>query len=142
MYLKLFTTAAAIAMLPLVAQAQQRQAPPAQQKAAKVTPAEVQRVAKIVGADPAKKRSFCELTKLEGEIADADEKKDTKKVEELSKKAEELSQKVGPEYAKLMEGLEQIQPESAEGKRIGAAMEQFDKLCAPASAPPSAPQRR
>ena len=97
----------------------------------KPTVADVQRVVQIITSDKAKSAAYCELEKVEQQIAEAEEKKDTKKIEELGKKAEALAQKIGPEYIKLMEGLEQVDDESAEGQRLNAASEPLDKLCSP-----------
>ena len=123
MNFKLFVAISTV-LIPALAQAQ-----PGGQKAAKPTPADVQRVSKMIGADKAKTQVYCEMAKLDEEIAKAEDAKDTKKAEELSKKSDEMAQKLGPEYTKLMAGLEQVNPESAEGKKLAAAFEQFEKLC-------------
>ena len=115
MNLKLVVAVATATLLPLCAYAQ--------------TPEDVQRVAKVIGADNAKKQAYCDMAKLEQQIADADQKKDNKKVEELSKKAQEMGKKVGPEYVKLVEELDKIDPSSAAGKKLGPAMEQMGKMC-------------
>ena len=121
MNLKLLAAAIAIAALPLSAQAQQ-QAP-------KPTLAAVQQLVKSITADKAKAQAYCELGKLEEQINAAEEKKDTKTVEALGKKAEELAKKLGTEYVTIMAGLDEVDPESAEGKRFSAAMEPLEKLC-------------
>jgi mevalonate kinase len=115
MRLKFIVVVATATLLPLCAHAQ--------------TPAEIQRVSKIIGADPAKKQAYCEMGKLEPQMAAADQKKDTKKLEELGKKADELGKKVGPEYAKMMEALEKIDQNSAEGKKLAPAMQEMTKMC-------------
>ena len=38
--------------------------------------------------------------------------------------------KIGPEYIALMDGLQDLDPESKEGKEIGGVLEGLDKLCA------------
>jgi hypothetical protein len=124
MNLKICIVLASVVALPFAANAQQKQ--PA---AKKPTVADVQRVVKIVGSDPAKKQALCDMAKLDGQMAEAEEKKDTKKVEALSKNVDALMAKIGPEYASLMEGLDEVDPASAEGKQIASAIEGFDKLC-------------
>jgi hypothetical protein len=119
------------AVLALAAQAQQRpdgRGPPPP-KGPKPTPAEVQRVVASITADRAKLQAYCEMMKLDEQIAKAEESKDMKKAEALAKQADEISQKLGPEYASLMERLEQIDPSSPEGQRLSAAFEPLDKRC-------------
>jgi hypothetical protein len=55
------------------------------------------------------------MVKLGEQIEQAKDKKDNKTVDELSKKLGELGPKLGPEYAVLMDGLQDIDPESEEG---------------------------
>jgi hypothetical protein len=59
----------------------------------------------------------------------ANAKRDSKKVEELSLKADELGKKLGPEYTALMDGIQDVDPESEEGQEIGLAIQALDKLC-------------
>ena len=101
----------------------------AQQNPAKPTKADVQKVVQIISADKAKTATYCDLAKLEDQMAEADEKKDNKKLEELGKQADAMSQKLGPEYVKLMAWLEEVDPESKEGKDLSSALEGLDKLC-------------
>ena len=115
MRLKFIVVVATATLLPLCVHAQ--------------TPAEIQRVAKVIGGDAAKKQAYCAMQKIEQQIGEADQKKDTKKVEELSKVATETAKKVGPEYVKLMEALDKVDPESADGKKLVPAMQEMSKLC-------------
>ena len=62
-------------------------------------------------------------------MAAADQKKDEKALAALGKQADDLSQKIGPEYVKLMDGLDQIDPDSAEGKQFAALLAPLDDLC-------------
>jgi hypothetical protein len=57
-------------------------------------------------------------------------KKDTKKADALAEQVDALGKKLGPEYAALMDGLEDVDPESEGGKQIGLMFEPLDKLCA------------
>jgi hypothetical protein len=43
---------------------------------------------------------------------------------------DELGKKLGPEYVALMDGLQQIDPESEDGQEIGLMLEALEKLCA------------
>ncbi len=118
MTLKIVVAVSAIAAMPAIAQAQ-----------AAPTKADVQKVVQIISSDKAKTGYYCDIAKLEDEMSQLDEKKDQKKAEELSKQADTLGQKIGPEYVKLMAGLEQVDPDSKEGKDMSSALEQLDKLC-------------
>jgi hypothetical protein len=121
MNFRLFVTAATIAIIPVLAQAQTR--PP------KPTVADVENVFKIISSDKAKTQAYCDLNKIEAQLSEADEKKDTQKVAELGKKADDLANKIGPEYVTLMAGLEAVEPDSPEGKTLQAAFAPIEKLC-------------
>ncbi len=121
MKLKHVVAVAAIAALPLGAQAQE---------AVKMTRADAQKVVEIIRADKAKAQTYCDMAKVGEQIEQADQKKDSKKVDELSKKMDDMTQKLGPEYVALMDGLQDMDPNSKDGKEIGAALEGLDKLCA------------
>ena len=120
---KLIIAILMIVALPLCAQAQKP-------SAAKVTKADVQKVVKIISGDKAKTQTYCDIGKLNEQIEEADEKKDIKKTEELSQQIDALGKKLGPEYSALMDGLQEVDPESEDGKQIGLMFEPLDKLCA------------
>lgn len=116
---------------PKQAPAQPKQAPAQQPPAAtKPTKAAAQKVVQIVTKDKAKTKLYCDIAALSDQIDDAAQKKDEKKLDELSQKADEMGTKIGPEYIALMDGLQDMDPESKEGKEIGAVLEGLDKLCA------------
>ena len=48
----------------------------------------------------------------------AEQKKDNKALEALGAKADSLAQQIGPEYAKVMDGLEEVDPEFRGRKTI------------------------
>jgi hypothetical protein len=123
MNLKLIVAILLIVALPLCAQAQKP-------SAAKVTKADVQKVVKIISGDKAKTQTYCDIGKLNEQIEEADEKKDIKKTEELSQQIDALVKKLGPEYASLMDRVQEVDPESEDGKQIGLMLEPLDKLCA------------
>ncbi|MGA7002818.1 MAG: hypothetical protein WBZ28_12855, partial [Pseudolabrys sp.] len=111
------------AVVPVCAQAQKP-------SAAKVTKTDVQKVVKLISGDRAKTQTYCDIGKLNAQMAEADETKDTKKLDELSQQIDALGKKLGPEYATLMDGLEDVDPESEDGKQIGLMFQPLDKLCA------------
>ena len=113
MNLRLIVTILVVAAVPVCAQAQK-------QSAAKVTKRDAQKVVRIISG---------EMVKLGEQIEQANDKKDNKTVDELSKKLGELGPKLGPEYAVLMDGLQNIDPESEEGQEIESALVALDNLC-------------
>ena len=118
MTLKSIAAVLAITVLPL--------ATPAQAAASK---AEAQKVVKIISSDQAKLKAYCEMSKLGAQADEADKKKDTKTVEALGKRMDALSDQLGPEYAKLMEGLDGMKQDSKQAQEVGAVIEGLDKLC-------------
>jgi hypothetical protein len=50
-------------------------------------------------------------------------------LEALSKQADALVDKLGPEYFKLMDGLEQVDPKSSEAKEFMSILSELDKSC-------------
>ena len=123
MNLKLIVAILVIAAVPVFAQAQ----PPS---TAKVTKADAQKVIKIISGDKAKAQTYCQIGKLGEQIEEANDKKDSKTADELSQKMKELENNLGPEYVALMDGLQDIDPESEDGADIAAALAALDKLCA------------
>jgi hypothetical protein len=120
---KLIVAVFVIAAVPVYAQAQKP-------STAKVTAADVQKVVTLISGDKAKTQTYCDIGKLNEQIEEADDKKDIKKTEELSQQIDALGKKLGPEYAALMDGLQEVDPESEDGKKIGLMFEPLDKLCA------------
>ena len=120
---KLIVAILAVATVPVCAQAQ---AP----SAAKVTKASAQKVIKIISGDKAKIQTYCQIDELSDEVTQAAQKKDNKKVEELSRKMEESEGRLGPEYVALANELEDVDPDSQDGQEISSAIDALDRLCA------------
>jgi hypothetical protein len=125
MKLKLVAAIAALA-IPAVAHAQQSGPHPT---VPKPTKADAQKVVQIIRSDKVKTQAYCDLTKLEVQVRTAAEKNDTKTLEPLSKQADALIDKLGPEYYKLMDGLEQVDPNSNEAKEFMSILSELDKRC-------------
>jgi hypothetical protein len=123
MKLKLVAAISALA-IPAVAHAQQSGPQPT-----KPTKADAQKVVQIITSDKVKTQAYCDLTKLEGQVKAADQKNDTKTLEALSKQARSLVDELGPEYFKLMDGLEQVDPKSSEAKEFMSILSELDKGC-------------
>ncbi len=117
----------AAAAMPFAAAAQQPAKPaPA---APKPTKASALKVVQIIGADKAKTKAYCDLIALGEALAAAAQKKDEKKLDELSQQADAMTATIGPEYVALMDGLDSIDPSSKDGQEIGDTLEALDKLC-------------
>jgi hypothetical protein len=134
MSLKYFAAVLAIAALPVCAQAQQKAQPAPPQSAPpaapKPTKAAAQKVIQIISADKAKTKLYCDIAALSEQIDAASQKKDEKKVDELAQQAEDMGGKIGPEFVALMDGLQDMNPDSKEAEEIGNMLEALDKLCA------------
>ncbi|MGB8139851.1 MAG: hypothetical protein WCF52_05115, partial [Pseudolabrys sp.] len=89
---KLIAAVFVIAAVPVYAQAQKP-------STAKVTAADVQKVVTLISGDKAKTQAYCDIGKLNERLAEADETKDTKILDELSQQIDALGKKLGPEYA-------------------------------------------
>ena len=125
---KIFIVVLSIVTLPIAALAQQSGSKPPT-AGPKPTPADVQRVVKTISADKAKVQVYCDMAKLDGQMAEAEQKKDQKKLEELGKQQDDLAQKLGPEYTALMTKLDQVDPSSPDGQKLAAAFDPLDKQC-------------
>jgi hypothetical protein len=138
--LKLAAAIFALVAMPALAFGQQGNPPP---KVPKPTKADVQRVAQIISSDKAKLQPYCDSKKLYDQMAAAYKKNDSKTADALSKQADALVSRLGPEYSKMMDGLEQVDQNSSEGKEFMSILSGLDKLCtgpAPAqSAQPAQP---
>lgn len=100
-----------------------------QQPAPAPTKADVQKVVQIIGADPAKLATYCKLAAIDEQMAKANEANDTAKLDQLAKQAEELQKTMGADYAKLVAGLDSVDPQSKEGADLLSAFDPLDKQC-------------
>ena len=118
---KLIVAVVVITATPLCAQAQ---------KPNTVTKADVQKVVQLISGDKAKTQIYCDIGKLNEQMAEIDETKDAKKAAALAAEIEALGKKLGPEFTALGERLQDVDPESEDGKQISLILEPLDKLCA------------
>lgn len=112
-----FVAAIAVAAFLSVPAAAEEKAPPAPPAATK---AEVQKLVDTIKADKAKLAQFCDVMKLDEQAAQASEKNDQKKVDEISKQEEEAGKKISPDFDKVMSGL---------GEDTGPLVEDLAKGC-------------
>ena len=83
----------------------------------------------IITGDKAKTQAYCDLTKLYEQVEAGQQKNDFDTVETLTKQADALVDKLGPEYSKMVGGLDQVDLTSSEGKEIMSILLGLDKLC-------------
>jgi hypothetical protein len=123
MDMKLVVAILLIAAVPVCAQAQSPSVP-------RVSKDDAQKVVTIISGDKAKTQTYCDIRKLGEQIEQAYEKRDFKLVAELSDKIETLEKTLGPEYAALVEGLEQLDPENDKlGAEIMLEFAALNRLC-------------
>jgi hypothetical protein len=96
---------------------------------AKVTKADAQKMLRIISSDKAKTRIYCQMAKLGAQMEQANETGDAKKFDALFQRMDELGKKLGPEYAALIDGLQDIDPESEVGQEISSTLDALDNLC-------------
>ena len=125
MKLKLVAAISALA-IPALAHAQQSGPQP---DVPKPTKAEAQNVVQMISSDKERTQAYCDFTKVEQEVKAAEQKNDAKTLEALSKQADALVDKLGPEYYKLMDGLEEVDPKSSEAKEFMSILSELDKRC-------------
>ena len=95
----------------------------------KVTTADAQKVFKIISGDRAKTRVYCQMVRLGHQMEQANETGDSKKFDALFHRMYELGKKLGPDYAALIDGLQDIDPQSEVGQEISSTLDDLDNLC-------------
>src|SRR5262249_14413718 len=125
MKLKLVAAISAFAAIPALAHAQQGGPP----KVPKPTKADAQNVVEIITGDKAKTQAYCDLNKLFDQIRVAEKKNDSNTTQALRKQVLQLADKLGPEYLKVIEGLDQVDLTSSEGKELLSILSELDKSC-------------
>jgi hypothetical protein len=126
MTLKLILAVTLTAAAPTVAFAQKDD--PVDQ-APKPTVEEAQKLVQTISSDKTKLQVYCEIGKLQKQMEKAQEENDTKALDALFAKLDSLEQQVGPEYARMMDGLGEIDPSSAEGQKFTAIFDPLHKQC-------------
>ena len=74
-------------------------------QAPKPTIADAQKLVQTISSDKTKLQAYREIGKLQDQMEKAEEKNDTKTIEALGAKVDNLEQQVGPDYARIMDGL-------------------------------------
>ena len=91
--------------------------------------ADAEKLVRMTSADKQKTQTYCEFADLSDQIGQANDARDTKKTDELSKKADELEKKLGPEFVALADELSKLDPSSLGSREIGSILDKLDELC-------------
>ena len=124
MKLKLAAAISALA-IPALAHAQESGPP----RTPKPTKADAQNVVQIVTTDKAKMQAYCDLTNVFDQIQVAREKNDSNTIQALGRQLLPLVDKLGPEYLKVIAGLDQVGLTSSEGEELLSILSELDKSC-------------
>jgi hypothetical protein len=90
---------------------------------------DAQRLVQTISDDKAKLKAYCELGNLYEEVERAEEKNDMKELDALGVKVDSLEQQIGPDYRRVMDGLGEVDPNSAEAQKLTALFEPLHKQC-------------
>jgi hypothetical protein len=124
MKLKLVAAISALA-IPALAHAQQG----GPQRVSKPTKADAQNVVQIITSDKVKTQAYCDLANVFDQIQVAKEKNDSDTIQALGKQLLPLVGKLGPEYVKVIEGMDQVDLTSSEGEELLSILSELDKKC-------------
>jgi hypothetical protein len=126
MILKLFVAVTLSITVPVIAFAQK--ASPTK-TAPKPTIAQVRKLVQMISSNKAKLKAYCDAHQLEQQIEEAERQKDGQALEALNAKADSLERQISSEYTKVMDGLEEVDPNSAEGKQFATVINTLMKQC-------------
>ena len=91
--------------------------------------ADAQKVVSIIEGNKDKTQAYCRIDELAGQIGEADQEKDNKKAEALSRQLFELEVKLGTEYISLMSGLKNLDANSQQANEIESIFAPLDNSC-------------
>ena len=125
MRLKLFVTVTILATASIASFAQvdepDNPAPP--------TIEDAQKLVQTISGDKAKLKAYCELGKLYEQVEKAAEKNDMEELDALGVKVDSLEQQIGRDYRRVMDGLGEVDPNSAEGQKLSEVFEPLQEPC-------------
>jgi peptidoglycan hydrolase CwlO-like protein len=90
---------------------------------------DLQKLVRAISGDKARLKTYCELGNLYEQLDKAQEKNDTKEFDALGAKIDILEQQVAPDYRQIMDGLGEVNPDSAEGQKLNAVFERLQEQC-------------
>jgi len=115
MNIKLALAASLFVAIPVAVYAQQIGSPG---QAPKPTMADIKKLVQTINSDKAKLGAYCEMGKVMEQMERAGQRRDTNALKTLSAKANGLAQQLGPDYTRIMDGLNDVDPNSVEGKQL------------------------
>ena len=91
--------------------------------------ADAQNVVSIIKGDKTKIEAYCQINEVTEQIGEAQQEKDSKKAEELSRQVMHLEIKLGPDYLTLVEGLKDMDPNSQQAQELDSILAPLDDSC-------------
>src|SRR5271170_6687842 len=82
-----------------------------------------QKLVRTISSDRAKLKAYCDMGKLQEQMDQAEQNNDHEALEILDAKIDSLSQQISPDYVRIIDGLREIDPDSADGKRFFAVLD-------------------
>jgi hypothetical protein len=98
-------------------------------RAPKPTFEEAQKLVQAISNDAAKLRTYCDLGKLQAQMENAVKEHDEKALSSLLAEMEGLEDDLGPEFAKVSDGLDSVDPNSPEGQKFAQVFAHLDENC-------------
>jgi hypothetical protein len=95
----------------------------------KPTVEDAQKFVQTISSDKEKLKAYCDIAKLDEQLDKAEENFDVKEFEALVAKRDTLEQQLGPDYIRVIDGLGDVEPNSAEGQKFTAVFEPLHKKC-------------
>jgi hypothetical protein len=104
--------------------------------APKPTLEEVQKLVQAISTDTARLKTYCELGKLQGRMENAIKEHNEEALSSLLTKMEGLEDDLGPDFAKVSDGLESVDANSSDGEKFAEVFGHLNEKCKEKSRPP------
>ena len=124
-YLKAFTAIVIFAVTAVAAFAQDESL----RQSAQADVADVRHLADAITSDKLKLRAYCELGGIHDQMQQALDNQYANAIDALIAKADALEQQLGIEYERVIEGLEQMDFNTAEGQQIADVFKALQERC-------------
>src|ERR1700722_20705802 len=95
----------------------------------KPTLTDVRHLADEIAGDKSKLESYCSLGKLHDEMQQAIENNDLDAIKALTERTNTLEQTLGPEYDTVIDGLDQVDLNTAEGQQLADVFKTLQAKC-------------
>ena len=91
--------------------------------------ADAQKVVSTIKGDKTKTEAYCQINELAEQIGEAQQEKDSKKAEALSRQVMQLEIKLGPDYLTLVNSLKDVDPNSQQAQELDSILAPLDDSC-------------